>query len=189
MALFVGVLYCLNKLNGDSELVVMSAAGVSPARLLRPFLVLFTLVFALVAALYIEVMPWSFDAIETLSALIRADFIANFARPGAFNELSRASSSTSATAVRTARCAACSCRTAAIPPRSPPTSPRSARSSRGTAKPIWCCRRAPTSARERSGDSAIVTFDDYAIDLSQFMHKGDSVKRPRERSTRWNCST
>ena len=37
---------------------------------------------------------------------------------------------------------------------------------------------------ESSGDSAIVTFDDYAIDLSQFMHKGDTVKRPRERSTR-----
>ena len=27
VALFTGVLYCLNKLNGDSELVVMSAAG------------------------------------------------------------------------------------------------------------------------------------------------------------------
>ena len=87
VALFVGVLYCLNKLNGDSELVVMSAAGISPARLLRPFLILFTMVFVLVAALYVEVMPWSFDAIETLSAFIRADFIANFARPGAFNEL------------------------------------------------------------------------------------------------------
>ena len=28
-----------------------------------------------------------------------------------------------------------------------------------------------------------MTFDDYAIDLSQFMRKGDTVKRPRERST------
>src|ERR1700727_3401221 len=42
VALFTGVLYCLNKLNGDSELVVMSAAGVSPWTLLRPFLLLFT---------------------------------------------------------------------------------------------------------------------------------------------------
>ena len=87
VALFAGVLYSLNKLNGDSELVVMSASGVSPGTLLRPFLVLFALVFALVAALYLEVMPRSFDAIETLTALIHADFITNFARPGAFNEL------------------------------------------------------------------------------------------------------
>ena len=41
----------------------------------------------LVAGLYIEVMPWSFNAIETLTTFIHADFIANFARPGAFNEL------------------------------------------------------------------------------------------------------
>ena len=53
VALFAGVLYCLNKLNGDSELVVMSAAGVSPGRLLRPFLGLFALVFALEASLYL----------------------------------------------------------------------------------------------------------------------------------------
>ena len=45
VALFASVLYCLNKLNGDSELVVMSASGVSTARLLRPFLALFALVF------------------------------------------------------------------------------------------------------------------------------------------------
>ena len=37
VALFASVLYCLNKLNGDSELIVMSAAGVSPRRLLAPF--------------------------------------------------------------------------------------------------------------------------------------------------------
>src|SRR5580693_5321988 len=61
VALFAGVLYCLNKLNGDSELVVMSASGVGPMTLLRPFVVLFILVFVLVAAMTTKVMPWSFD--------------------------------------------------------------------------------------------------------------------------------
>ena len=40
VALFAGVIYCLNKLNGDSELVVMSAAGISlrpAAAVPRPF--------------------------------------------------------------------------------------------------------------------------------------------------------
>src|SRR5579862_2757873 len=55
VALFAGILYTLNKLNGDSELVVMAAAGVSPARLVRPTLALSTAVFVLVAALYIQV--------------------------------------------------------------------------------------------------------------------------------------
>ena len=39
------------------------------------------------AGLYVEVVPRSFDAIETLTTLIRADFITNFARPGVFNEV------------------------------------------------------------------------------------------------------
>ena len=49
VALFSGVIYCLNRLNGDSELVVMSASGISPARLLRPFIILSCLVFGLIA--------------------------------------------------------------------------------------------------------------------------------------------
>jgi len=40
VALFIAVIYTLNRLNGDSELIVMSAAGVAPTRLLRPFLTL-----------------------------------------------------------------------------------------------------------------------------------------------------
>ena len=40
MAVFIATIYALNKLNGDSELIVMSAAGHAPARLLRPFLAL-----------------------------------------------------------------------------------------------------------------------------------------------------
>src|SRR6186713_827140 len=38
VALFIAVIYALNRLNGDSELIVMSAAGMPPQRLLRPFL-------------------------------------------------------------------------------------------------------------------------------------------------------
>ena len=87
MALFAGVLYTLNKLNGDSELVVMAASGVSPMRLLRPMALLSALVFAIVAELYIQVLPWSFGAIENLTTFVHADFIANFARPGAFSQL------------------------------------------------------------------------------------------------------
>ncbi len=87
VALFAGVLYTLNKLNGDSELVVMSASGVSPGRLLRPLALLSAVVFAIVAAIYIQVLPWTFGAIENLTTFIRADFISNFARPGAFSNL------------------------------------------------------------------------------------------------------
>jgi lipopolysaccharide export system permease protein len=183
VALFVGVLYCLNQLNGDSELVVMSAAGVSPARLLRPFLLLSAMVFALVATLSVEVMPWSFDAIETLSAFVRADFIANFARAGAFNEL------TSGFIFHfRERGPDGSLRGVFMQDRRDPAHITTYISEIGKTvtrdgQTYLVLSKGTYQRPEQSGDSAIVTFDDYAIDLSQFMHNGDAVKRPRELST------
>ena len=160
----------------------MSAAGISPARLLRPFLWLSTLVFFLVAAIYVEVMPWSFDAIQQLSSCIHADFITNFARPGAFNELDRLRFPLSPT--RKGRLAAW--RLHARPPRPHTSRPTSLKSANGQEGREYLSRAVKGTYQrpEASGDSAIVTFDDYAIDLSQFMHKADIVKRPRERSTK-----
>ena len=37
VALFIATIYTLNRLNSNSELIVMSAAGVPPTHLLRPF--------------------------------------------------------------------------------------------------------------------------------------------------------
>jgi lipopolysaccharide export system permease protein len=183
VALFVGVLYCLNKLNGDSELVVMSASGVSPGRLLRPFAALFGLVFVLEAALYLEVMPWSFDAIETLTALIRADFIANYARPGAFSELQ-----SGFVFHFRERGADGSLRGVFMQDRRDPAHIVTYISEVGKTlerdgETYLVLSKGSYQRPERSGDSAIVTFDDYAIDLSQFMQRGEGVKRPRERST------
>src|SRR5579871_2717452 len=71
VALFAGTIYTLNKLNGDSELVVMSAAGISPARLLRPLAILSGLIFLVVSTVYIQLLPWSFTAIESLTSYVQ----------------------------------------------------------------------------------------------------------------------
>ncbi len=82
VALFAGILYTLNKLNGDSELVVMAASGMSPTRLLRPFALLSGVVCAVVAVLYIQVQPWSFGAIETSDGLCSRRFHRQLRPPG-----------------------------------------------------------------------------------------------------------
>src|SRR5215217_8590484 len=61
VALFIAVIYTLNKLNGDSELIVMSAAGTAPQRLLSPLLTLSGFVCLLVALMTLYVMPASFQ--------------------------------------------------------------------------------------------------------------------------------
>lgn len=84
VALFMATLYTLNRLNGDSELIVMSAAGLAPRRLARPFVALTLLTSLLVAWIAISVMPASFRALRDLITLIRADFVANIVKEGQF---------------------------------------------------------------------------------------------------------
>jgi len=183
VALFASVLYCLNKLNGDSELVVMSASGISTARMLLPFLTLFAVVFLGVAALYIEIVPRSFQTIQSLTARVHADFIANFARPGAFTELEAGF-----VFHYRERAHDGSLRGVFIQDRRDLTAISTYIAEVGEivekeGDTYLLLLKGSTQRPRTSGDSAIITFDDYAIDLSQFIRKGDAVRRPHERST------
>lgn len=84
LALFIAILYTLNKLNGDSELIVMNAAGIPPLRILRPFLWLTVAVSLLVAAITIKIMPDSFRELRNMLAKIRADVVTQFVQEGKF---------------------------------------------------------------------------------------------------------
>lgn len=87
VALFMATLYTLNRLNSDSELIVMNAAGVPPRRLTRPFIVLTLITSALVGWMSLGVMPAGFRALRDLITLIRADFVANVVKEGQFVSL------------------------------------------------------------------------------------------------------
>ncbi|KQQ32250.1 LPS export ABC transporter permease LptF [Methylobacterium sp. Leaf125] len=87
VALFIAVVYALNKLNGDSELIVMSAAGMRPRQILRPFLSLGLAVSLAVAFLTIQVMPSSFQELRDVLTRVRGDFIANVVKEGQFTSL------------------------------------------------------------------------------------------------------
>ena len=183
VALFAGVLYTLNKLNGDSELVVMAASGVSPMRLLRPMALLSALVFVVVAELYIQVLPWSFGAIENLTTFVHADFIANFARPGAFSQLEAGfvfhfrertpDGALHGVFMQDQRDPA---HITTYIAEAGKTVDRGGTSYLQLSKGVLL---RPQSA----GDLAMVTFDDYTIDLSQFIHAVSTMKRPNERTT------
>ncbi len=84
IALLVAVLYLLNKLNGDSEIVVLNAAGMSPWRLFRPFVLVSALVSILVASISIYIAPKGLRELRTWAAKIRADLITTLVQPGRF---------------------------------------------------------------------------------------------------------
>lgn len=183
VALFAGVLYTFNKLNGDSELVVMAAAGVSPARLLRPTLALSVVVFAAVAAIYVQLLPWSFGAIENLTTYIRADFISNFARPGAFNDLTFGF-----VFHYRERTPDGSLRGVFMQDRRDPAHVSTYIAEAGKTlehdgSSYLQLTKGVLLRPQAAGDSAMVTFDEYTVDLAQFSQAIATVKRPRERST------
>jgi lipopolysaccharide export system permease protein len=183
VALFNAMLYSLNKLNSDSELIVMSAAGVSPWRLLRPFMALFVLVFLALGALYLEVMPGCFDAIDTLTTRVHADFIANFARPGVFNELE-----SGFVFHYRERGNDGSLRGVFIQDKRDPEQVSTYIAEKGeivdkSGQSYLLLLKGSTQRPHGEGDSSLVTFDDYAIDLSQFVHANENVARPNQRGT------
>ena len=185
IALFGSVLYCLNRLNGDSELIVMSASGVSPTLLLRPFLALSALVFVALLALSTVVIPYSFNAIDEMTKRIHADFIANFARPGAFNQLEAGFIFHFRERGRDG-----SLRGVFIQDRRNPKEISTFIAEVGDLveknDDIYLVLHKGSAQRPRgAGDSSIVTFEDYAIDLSQFIRRGpdSAMPRPRNRDT------
>lgn len=84
IALFIAAIYSLNRLQGDSELVVCQSAGMSRWRLTKPILQL--AVAAVIANLVINlwVQPTSFRHMREKLYEVRADLAAKLVRPGQF---------------------------------------------------------------------------------------------------------
>jgi lipopolysaccharide export system permease protein len=184
IALFAATLSTLNKLNGDSELIVMSASGIAPLRLALPFALLAFLVAALAAWLSISVIPESFKVLRDLISHVRADVITKVAQEGRFTVLDsgitfhfreKKGDALEGVFMEDAR---------------DPDKPS-----------VYLAERGHTVAMGdtsflilESGyvqrgqgvgkDPAMVTFDRYALDLSQLAQDAEqTIYKPRERTT------
>jgi len=87
IALLIAVMHTLNRLATDSEIIVMNASGLSPALMLRPFVIAALVVSCLVATLSIYLAPASLGALRKWQAEIGADVLTNILRPGEFTKL------------------------------------------------------------------------------------------------------
>ena len=87
IALVIAVSHTLNKLATDSEIIVMNAAGLSPIRLFRPFLIATAIVALMVAFIAAYLAPDGMRRIKQWDAEITADVLANILQPGRFSQL------------------------------------------------------------------------------------------------------
>ena len=85
IAMMIAALYTLNKLNQDSELIVMTAAGATVWRFARPLLLLATLVAGLLLLANMIVTPWSQRQLNDLINHLRTDLISQVLQPGTFS--------------------------------------------------------------------------------------------------------
>jgi lipopolysaccharide export system permease protein len=85
IAYFAGTLYSLHKLNADSELIVMSAAGFSRAQIAVPVLISAAIVMALTYLCGLYLMPAGQRAMKDKVVDIRADIGAALLNEGEFN--------------------------------------------------------------------------------------------------------
>ena len=86
-ALLIGVGQVLSGMNSDSELVVVEAAGVRPATVLKPVLVLSVTISIMVLLVSHFVEPWSNRKLYDVLAQAQSDLISVAVRSGTFMEL------------------------------------------------------------------------------------------------------
>jgi lipopolysaccharide export system permease protein len=84
LALLIGCLHVLNRLNGDSELIVMTAAGTDIWRYARALLPLAATVSVLVGIANFYVVPWSLQSLTLLVNQVRSELITQVLQPGQF---------------------------------------------------------------------------------------------------------
>ena len=84
MAVFIAVVYALNRMQGESEIAVLYGAGVSRQRIARPIIQLAVLAALAHLAINVVIQPWAFaERRETLYAL-RTDIASSLIEEGSF---------------------------------------------------------------------------------------------------------
>jgi lipopolysaccharide export system permease protein len=184
VAAFAATLYTLNKFNTDSELIVMSASGVPPGKLLKPFAVMAVISSILVAFMTLYVMPASFRQLRDMITQIRGDFIANVVKEGQFTTLDqgitfhyreRSGEALLGIFFQDSR----------EEGQSSVYIAERGQTLEIEGKPFLVLENGSIQRQNaKSEDNAIVTFDRYGVDLSSFGQDGANViLKPRERTT------
>lgn len=84
-ALLIAAIHTLNRLNGDSELIVLTAAGATLNAVAKPLLLLALLVSIFVSVVNHFAMPWSLRQLREAIIDMRADLLAQVIQPGRFS--------------------------------------------------------------------------------------------------------
>jgi lipopolysaccharide export system permease protein len=169
VALLVGIIVTLNSLTSDSELPIISAAGASQKAINRPILLLSIVVMLLVAVSHHVLAPASLSAFRTLLSQVRADVIATLMQDGGFQTVEDG-----LTMHFRERAPDGGFHDVFINDDRDPKESRTFSAAQGllldqAGRPFLVLRSGDLIREDHSSQEAgVVTFDTYALDLSQF---------------------
>jgi lipopolysaccharide export system permease protein len=89
VSLVIAVVYVLNKLTTDSEIIVMNSSGMAPWRLVRPYLAAALVVSIIVALTSAWLSPKCLRELRRMVTDIRVDVVANIVQAGRFTTIER----------------------------------------------------------------------------------------------------
>ncbi len=84
-ALLIAVMHTLNRLNGDSELIVFTASGATIWVVARPLILLAMIVTVAVSFVNHIGMPWSLRMLRDYVVQVRTDLLSQVLQPGKFS--------------------------------------------------------------------------------------------------------
>jgi lipopolysaccharide export system permease protein len=88
-AVLMAALYTLDRMNGDSELIVMTAAGATVWRIASPLIALAAIVSMVIFLVNVALNPACMRALRGLITQVRADLISQVLQPGRFSSPER----------------------------------------------------------------------------------------------------
>lgn len=85
VALLIAIVHTLNRLNGDSELIVLTASGANIWTVAAPLGVLALLVMIAISIVNHFAMPWSLRELRQAVLMVRTDLLTQVIQPGRFS--------------------------------------------------------------------------------------------------------
>jgi lipopolysaccharide export system permease protein len=184
IALFIATLFSLNKLNGDSELVVTAAAGMSSAQLFRPYAALIVAAAVFSGFMSLWAMPASFRDMRDAISEVQSDFLTRIVRPGAFNVLEPGLTFHYRDRGPGGELLGIFMNDTREEGQNNVYLAETGVAAKLGEQNFLVLETGTIQRQDRNAKPAMIVFDSYALDLAHFGSRGDGAPlRPRERST------
>jgi len=182
VALLIASIHTLSRLNGDSELIVMTAGGATVWRFARPLILLAVVVSIAVSLVNHFAMPWSLRQLRAYITQVRSDLLTQVLRPGKFNAPEKNLTIHIRARGRNGELLGILMHDARKPRQVTTYLAKRGRILKDKDGTYLVMQDGHILRKEKGKPVSVITFESYPIDLSVMEKKGHVVKlRPRER--------